>query len=63
MPVGSSLEAKLRSGHGDGVIRQMLYAGMFFGPIAGYLTLPLRTLRPAAILHYPHNFQYFRRYL
>jgi len=41
----------------------MLYAGMFFGPIAGYLTLPLRTLRPAAILHYPHNFQYFRRYL
>jgi hypothetical protein len=38
----------------------MLHAGMFFGPIAGYLTLPLRT---AAIPHYPHNFQYFRRYL
>jgi len=49
--------------HDSEVIGQMLYAGLFFGPLAGYLTLRFRTLWPAVILHYLNNLQYFHNYL
>ena len=41
------------------VVGQMVYTGLFFGPVAAYLTLRFRTLWPAVILHYVNNLGYY----
>ncbi|KAA3609496.1 MAG: CPBP family intramembrane metalloprotease [Planctomycetota bacterium] len=40
---------------------KMIFAGLIFGPIAGYLTLRARSLWPAVILHYLNNLTFYLR--
>ena len=38
-----------------GVIKQILYAGVVFGPLAALLTIWSGSIWPAVIIHYAHN--------
>jgi len=44
------------------LLRSMLYTGLVFGPVAGWLTLRCRSVWPAVILHYANNLTYFLRH-
>lgn len=43
------------------VLAQMVFAGLMFGPVAGFITLRFRTLWPAVILHFANNLMFFAR--
>ena len=45
----------------EALVRSMLYTGLVFGPVAGYLTLRCRSVWPAVCLHYANNLTYFLR--
>ena len=45
----------------ESVFGQMLFTGVVFGPIAGYVTLRFRTVWPAVVLHYANNLTFFLR--
>lgn len=43
------------------LVRMMVFTGLIFGPVAGYVTLRFRSLWPAVILHYVNNLGYYIR--
>jgi membrane protease YdiL (CAAX protease family) len=40
------------------LIHQMVYTGLFFGPITAFITLKLRSIWPSVAIHYLNNMPY-----
>ncbi len=40
------------------LIHQMVYTGLFFGPVTAFITLKLRSIWPSVAIHYLNNMPY-----